>query len=203
MIADTETPTNETSASERLNAILDQAGFRRERGRIAELHSFICDKIPRLKDINYGTVRSWCTSGTTPPTAKMKLISDSLADRIAAKNAFEGDRESLSEAIKAWWYDGKRYPFATTTQEQELKINYRQGAYRSLEVNDQAKIIALLNSNSTENYSPITDLAPAKLEIILDSIATSLANQRTTEPTTQTEQIVHALVVLAASKIIL
>ena len=202
MIADTPIrPSQTQNASDRLNLILDHAGFRKERGRIAELHSFICEKIPELREINYGTVRSWCTSGTTPPINKMKLICRYLAERIAMKSPEESKRESLSENLVTWWADGKHYPL-NSARTDGLKIAYKQGTYRQLEVHDQAKVFALINRSSS-SYSPITNLSPAKLEVLLDSIATSIESQAISVESEEMEKIVDALMILTEKKVIL
>ena len=74
----------DSSADEsgRLNIMLDHAGFRSGRGRVAEFHSYLVDTVPDMADLPYGTARSWL-SGHTPPVHKMETIVKSLQTKIS------------------------------------------------------------------------------------------------------------------------
>lgn len=92
------------SPGDRLNHILDKAGFRSGRGRVTEFQSYLAETSPELfKDLKYGTVKSWFQQAT--PT--MRRIGSVL--EAVEKNYPINQDISL---IKTWWKVGGYYPFA-------------------------------------------------------------------------------------------
>lgn len=88
---------------DRLNHLLDKIGFKNGRGRVAEFHSYLCEKMPSVfSDLKYTAVRGWFNKAA-PPMRKID----------AAMQALQMDYQisyDISQ-IKTWWKLGGYYPF--------------------------------------------------------------------------------------------
>ena len=154
-----------TDESGRLNMMLDHAGFRSGRGRVAEFHSYLVDTIPDMADLPYGTARSWL-SGHTPPVPKMETIVKSLQTKIS--NCPQAD------SLVRWWKMGGANPFIGTglsrVEEDRIALRYNSHSFRELDIVSQAKLISLLHSQAKENDFQIPS-QNTTLESLLDLLA--------------------------------
>ena len=88
---------------ERLNHILDQAGFKSGRGRVKEFFEYLQEARPQeLGSLNYSTIKGWFQDHS-PPMPKIEVIVDLLHD--------EFHFQCNLDQVKSWWKVGGYYPF--------------------------------------------------------------------------------------------
>lgn len=105
---DTDNSLSFETPGERLNHILDNAEFKRGRGRPTEFHHFLKENAANaFEDLKYTTVRAWF-SVNSPPMKKIIPIIECL-DRVYG---FKNLQNSIEE-VKTWWKVGGYYPFET------------------------------------------------------------------------------------------
>ena len=106
---------------ERLNRILDQARFKRVRGRSVDLYEFLNKHCPDEWDLKLSTVRSWF-SKSAPPMKKIIHIIELLDEHYG----FTGNPEL--KAIQGWWKVGGPDPFENagvkTSGENARKLDF-------------------------------------------------------------------------------
>jgi hypothetical protein len=95
---------NQQIAGDRLNKILDQAGFKRIRGRSADLFDFLNKHCPDEWDLKASTVRSWFHK-SAPPMKKIVTIIELLDEYYG----FKGNPEL--KTLQGWWKIGGDDPF--------------------------------------------------------------------------------------------
>jgi len=92
-----------TEAGQRLNHLLDQIGFKEERGRVAFFQKYLIERKPEVFfGLNYNTVRSWFNN-SSPAMVKIDVIISALQESYQFNHNIP--------QIKTWWKVGGYYPF--------------------------------------------------------------------------------------------
>lgn len=188
----------DSSADEsgRLNMMLDHAGFRSGRGRVAEFHSYLVDTVPDMADLPYGTARSWL-SGHTPPVHKMGTIVKSLQTKIS--NCPQAD------SLVRWWKMGGTNPFTGTlpsgVEKDGIALRYNSHAFRELDIVSQAKLISALHSQAKESDFQIPS-QNATLESLLDLLAFTKKEQGLQLEDPNFMKLIDALLTLMKNEVI-
>lgn len=100
-------------AGDRLNEVLDQIGFKKGRGRMADFQNYLMDKSPEIfSDLKYTTVRAWFLD-SSPPMRKIDAIIKALQ--------IDFELHHDIDLIKTWWKIGGSYPF--TEKYKSLSVN--------------------------------------------------------------------------------
>ena len=131
---------------QRLEHLLAQIGFQKNRGVITDLHTYLAKTDPaHFSDLSYGTVRGWFAENA-PPMKRIGLIIDALRENYS----FNFDLVH----IKTWWKVGGFYPFLTSESEENLaELDTEAKAKRG---KTAFVIMALVTEESGESFDNLT-----------------------------------------------
>lgn len=158
----------------RLEHLLAQIGFEKNRGKITDLHNYLVQASPEhFGDLSYGAVRGWF-SENAPPMRKIGLVLEALKK----KYPINFDEKHL----KTWWKVGGFYPFQSAISQEELntldsqaKVKREKAAYVVMSLIHEESG-ELFNDLSTDELDRISQITNAFVNDFTDPYQTNCPN---------------------------
>ncbi|PCJ88250.1 MAG: hypothetical protein COA54_03000 [Thiotrichaceae bacterium] len=144
-----ETETDSFAESgKRLNHLLDQIGFKAERGRVAFFQKYLIERKPETFDgLNYNTVRSWFNN-SSPSMIKIDVIISALQESYSFNHNIP--------QIKTWWKVGGYYPFIDETGIASPTIHDLQKRNEADREKAQFIVMSLVTEVAGEKFNNLT-----------------------------------------------
>ena len=139
----TESPAFEL-AGDRLNHLLDQIGFKKGRGRVAEFQNYLSENAPDVfSDLKYTTVRSWFQEHS-PPMRKIDAVIKALQSEYTI-------HENIPQ-IKTWWKLGGLYPFSGSDE----NVVESEGRFEDIDEKIQFIVMSLVTEEAGELFQELS-----------------------------------------------
>jgi len=143
--ADTE---SFAESGQRLNHLLDQIGFKEERGRVAYFQKYLIERKPEtFAGLNYNTVRSWFKN-SSPSMVKIDVIISALQESYSFNHNIP--------QIKTWWKVGGYYPFIDDAGAASPTIHDLQKKNEENREKAQFIVMSLVTEVAGDSFSSLT-----------------------------------------------
>lgn len=143
--ADTE---SFAESGQRLNHLLDQIGFKEERGRVAFFQKYLIERKPEtFAGLNYNTVRSWFKN-SSPSMIKIDVIISALQESYSFNHNIP--------QIKTWWKVGGYYPFVDGSGTASPTIHDLQKKNEADREKAQFIVMSLVTEVAGDSFSSLT-----------------------------------------------